>query len=92
MHARVFTFSLGPGSRDVATKYADDAYKMTKTLKGFVSATYLIFDDAAGEYGAITVWETEADAAAAGQTLGNAFGDRHPSPPNIKTAEVYEPR
>jgi heme-degrading monooxygenase HmoA len=91
MHARVFTFSLGPGSRDAATALADEAFKLAKTLKGFVSATYLIYDGARGDYGSITVWESEADAAAAGETLNKAFADRFASPPDLRNAEVYEP-
>jgi heme-degrading monooxygenase HmoA len=92
MHARIFTFRLGPGSRDKATDIADRAYALTKTLKGFVSATYLIYDGTEGDYGSITVWENEADAYAAGEVLGQAFGSGYPDPPGLRIAEVYERR
>jgi quinol monooxygenase YgiN len=92
MHARVVKFRLGPGTRDAATALADEAYKLSKTLKGIVSATYLIYDESAGDYGSVTVWDSEADAEAAGKALIDALKDRMNSPPEVLHAEVYVPR
>jgi quinol monooxygenase YgiN len=92
MYARVVKFTLGPGTRDAATAIADDAYALTKKLKGFVSATYFIHDEDAGVYGSVTVWESAEDAEAAGKALTEALKDRMSSPPEISQAEVYQPR
>ena len=96
MHARLFSMVLGPGMRDTATGLADDAYKMNKDLPGFVSATYLVLDEAKGEYGSLTVWKTEADATAAAEKVLPWFekeaGAKLKAPPVVRLAEVYEPR
>jgi hypothetical protein len=95
MLARVLSMTIGPGMRDVATRMADEGYKLSRTLPGFVSATYLIFDEAAGDYGSITVWKSAAEANAAAETLGawlrQSYGDKLKTPPVVRVAEVYEP-
>ena len=95
MHARLTTFNMGPGKRDVATSMADEALKMSKGMDGFVSATYLILDEAAGDYGSLTVWETEDAANAAADTLKPWFADKlgphTTAPPVFRIAEVYTP-
>ncbi|MEQ8696557.1 MAG: hypothetical protein RLO48_12345 [Bauldia litoralis] len=96
MYARLLTFSIGPGRRDVATGMADEAFAMVKAMNGFVSATYLVIDEEAGEYGSITTWQSLADADAAGEVLRpwmmEKVGDKLTAPPVIRNAEVYEPR
>ena len=95
MHARLTTFNMGAGKRDVATSMADEALKMSKGMDGFVSATYLILDEAAGDYGSLTVWETEDAANAAAETLrpwlAEKLGPDMTAPPVIRMAEVYVP-
>ena len=96
MHARFLMMNLGPGMRATATGMADEAYKTAKGLPGFVSATYLVFDEAKGDYGSLTVWKSEADANAAAATLmpwfEKAASGKLKAPPVIRIAEVYEPR
>ncbi|HRX34892.1 MAG TPA: hypothetical protein P5337_00720 [Aestuariivirga sp.] len=95
MQARLFMMTLGPGMRDVATAIANEAYQTSKGMPGFVSATYMIFDEAGGEYGSLTVWKTEADANAAAEKLTpwvmQKIGDKFKSPPVIRLAEIHEP-
>lgn len=95
MHARFLTINLGPGGRATATGMADEAFKMVKGLPGFVSATYLIFDEAAGDYGSMTIWNTEADAAAAAEKLQpwleKNLSGKVKAPPMVRVAEVYQP-
>lgn len=96
MYARLVTFNIGPGQRDMATGMADEAFAMVKPMKGFVSATYFIIDEGAGEYGSVTTWQSRADAAAAGEILlpwmMQKVGDKLTAPPVSRHAEVYEPR
>lgn len=53
-------------------------------------------DDAAGEYGAFTVYETKEDAeasvAALDSRLGEVLGGIAKGPPTLRGFEVYEPR
>jgi hypothetical protein len=77
------------------TALADANYKVAKSLPGFVSATYFIFDEAKGIYGSITVWQSAGDAEAAGQKLEPILqekaGAMMTAPPEIRQAEVYQP-
>jgi quinol monooxygenase YgiN len=95
MQARIVTMTVGPGKRDAMTALADATYKVTKSLPGFVSATYFIFDEAKGVYGSITIWQSAADSEAAGQKLGPLLqekaGAMMTAPPEIRQAEVYQP-
>jgi len=95
MYARLLIMQLGPGMRDAATAMADEAFKLTRTLNGFVSANYLIFDEESGEYGSMSIWQSKADADAAAGRLTpwleqHAAGKLKP-PPVIRNAEVYQP-
>lgn len=95
MYARIVKFTLGSGTRDDATAMADKFYPITKALPGFVSATYFIHDEQAGDYGSVTVWQTKADAESAAEKLGahmkEQYGQMLKGPPEIHTAEVYRP-
>ena len=95
MYARLLIMQLGPGMRDTATAMADEAFKLTRTLNGFVSANYLIFDEERGEYGSISIWQSKADADAAAARLApwleQYAGGKLKAPPMIKSAEVYQP-
>ena len=95
MYARLTLFTLGPGQREFAEGLADKLAPLFVTLKGFKSTTFMSDFDA-GEYGALSVWETKEDADAAGEVLAprlkEAVGDRLKGPPTIKVMEVYEPK
>jgi heme-degrading monooxygenase HmoA len=95
MIARLLTINLGPGARAVATRMADEGYAVAKSLPGFAGATYMIHDEAAGEYGSLTLWKSEAEATAAADRLGawmrESYGDKLKAPPQVRVSEVYEP-
>jgi heme-degrading monooxygenase HmoA len=94
MHARHFTFRSSPEHRGTIEALADDMFALTRTLPGFVSATYLINGDET-EYGSFTLWTSLEAAQAAGETLRSATGDRldgiATAPPETSVMEVYEP-
>lgn len=96
MHARLTLMNLGPGMRDFATSIADESFKLSKTLPGFVSATYVIYDEEAGDYGSLSIWKTAADADAAGEKVGPWLQQKASGkikiPPTIRVGEVYEPK
>ena len=48
MHARLFTMSIGPGQRDLWTALAKEHFTFCKSLPGFVSANYCMFDEFQG--------------------------------------------
>lgn len=95
MEARLVTLTVGPAQRDAMTALADASYNLAKSLPGFVSATYFIFDETKGSYGSMTVWQSRAEAEAAGEKLGQWLqekaGAKMTAPPEIRRAEVYQP-
>ena len=95
MHARVLTMNVGPGQRDRMLALADESLRLNKSLPGFVSANYFVFDDAKGDYGSVTLWNSAADANAAGETLRpwlqEKIGTLLSAAPVVRHAEVYEP-
>ena len=68
MYARYFTFKSNPENRKAIETMADDIFAYTKTLKGFVSATYVISEDNT-EYGSFTVWNTKEEAEEGGELI-----------------------
>jgi hypothetical protein len=95
MHARLFTMNIGPGQRDLMTAIANEHLKFCKSMPGFVSANYFIFDESSGDYGALTIWRSAAEGEAMadkfGPRLREAVGDKLTAPPDIRHAEVMEP-
>jgi len=64
MYAMSTIFNLGPGMRETADRMCEAWAPVLSSLKGFKSATF--FGDAEiGEYGALSLWETQEDAEAA---------------------------
>lgn len=66
-----------------------------KARKGFKNVTFFL-DEAAGEYGALTLYETKSDAEAAAAALypqlQEVLGGIIKGPPTLRQFEVYEPR
>ncbi len=97
MFARLTLTRVEPGQKEIAFKNADQIDALIRQAKGLVQLTW-VYNEATGEYGAFSVWQTEADAetyrtgsAARVQEIvaQNGFvaqGD--PIPP--KTFTVYE--
>ncbi|MFQ5971930.1 MAG: antibiotic biosynthesis monooxygenase family protein [Alphaproteobacteria bacterium] len=96
MYARLLTFRLGPGTRETGEKLADEFYPLMKSLKGFRSVAFLMWDEEAGEFGSFSLWETKEDAEAAGDVLRARFQETAAAqslqaPPSLRVMEVYEP-
>ena len=95
MYARLIMLKLGPGDRAAAESVADAAAKIYRASPGFKSVTFFA-DEAAGNYGALSVWESQEtlDAAAekANPLVAEKVGKLLKSPPAPATYEVYEPR
>ena len=95
MYAHLVLLTLGPGMRTAAEKMADQFAPAYKAAKGFKGLT-LLGDDEAGEYGSLTIWESEEDLAA----YLEAVTPQHEAvlkgivkgPPMIRAFEVYEPK
>ncbi|MCB1753574.1 MAG: hypothetical protein KDI74_17830, partial [Gammaproteobacteria bacterium] len=68
MYARYFRFKTPAENREIIERMADGIYGYTRSLKGFVSATYTVSEDET-EYGSFTIWETRADAETAAAAI-----------------------
>ena len=64
MKARLFTFTMGPGKRNVAQAIADDIAPMINSLPGCRSVS-VFGDESDGEFGLFVLWASEGDANAA---------------------------
>ncbi|EEG77906.1 antibiotic biosynthesis monooxygenase family protein [Dethiobacter alkaliphilus] len=94
MYATLVMFNIGPGMQEQATGMADQFAQLHATLKGFKSSTFFS-DEAKGDYGAFSLWETNEDAEAAlgtaGPKLQEALKDIVQEPPTVRIFEVYLP-
>ncbi|MFQ5913092.1 MAG: antibiotic biosynthesis monooxygenase family protein [Nitrospinota bacterium] len=95
MYARLTTFIVGPGMRSRMEKVADELAPIFKAQKGFKSITF-VADDAVGEYGGFSLWETKEDAEAAAAAINpkvqEAVDGIVKGQPSIRLFEVYEPK
>jgi len=95
MYAQLVMFTLGPGMRAQAEKMADEFASAHKPLKGFKTAIFL-GDDAVGEYGSLTTWETPDDLKSASEILRpkltEALSGIAKGPPTTRVFEVYAPK
>ncbi len=95
MHASLVMLTLGPGTRSTGEKLADQFAPALKTLKGFKRVTFL-GDEAVGDYGSLSLWESredvEAAAAVIGTQLEQAVSGIAKGPPTRRFFEVYEPK
>ena len=95
MYARVFSFQSSPERRKAIEAMADDMYAFTRSLNGFVSATYLVSEDER-EYSSVTLWRSRDDALMAGESLREKLGaileGLATAPPELAFKEVYDPK
>jgi len=95
MHALLLLLPLGPGNRAVAEELGDRFSRLHQSAEGFKGETFLV-DDAAGEYGSLSLWASREDVdafrQAAGPRLQEALGGIVQGPPTIRLFEVYEPK
>lgn len=95
MYARITTFSMGPGTREIAERVADAFAKRHKNTPGLKSITFIGNWDT-GEYGSFQVWESvqAADAAlpAIRADMEELSAGKMKAPPVRSTYEIYEPK
>ncbi|MCB1775565.1 MAG: antibiotic biosynthesis monooxygenase [Gammaproteobacteria bacterium] len=95
MYARLFSFRSTPDNREAIEAMADGLYAFTKSLDGFVSATYMVSEDEQ-DYSSLTVWETREAAMNAGESIrqksSSMLAQFVTVPPETVVNEVYEPR
>jgi heme-degrading monooxygenase HmoA len=87
-------FKLGPDQRTFAEGTAAQFLNAMQGLKGFKQAIF-IGDEPIGEYGVLSIWESKADAEAAGAVLApglqQALQGRVQGSPTIRILEVFDP-
>jgi len=95
MHVRLVTLKLKPGSMSTAAKLADHAASEIRRLKGFKNVTFF-GNNETGEYGSLSLWETEEDAEAVSKATGlqirDIVGDLLIERPMVRICEVYGPK
>jgi heme-degrading monooxygenase HmoA len=95
MFARYFSFKSTAENRRAIELLADEIFGYTKSLNGFVSATYLVSNDDT-EYGSFTLWQSREDAEAAGASIREKVMPKLEGivtgPPVSQVMEVYEPK
>lgn len=68
MHARLALIQLGPGKQAEVDRLVPMLAERLRGLKGFQSVMFFA-DDSAGEYGSLSLWDSQADAEAASQAM-----------------------
>ena len=95
MHARLVTLKLKPGSISTAEKLADQAVSVIRGLKGFKNVTFF-GNNKTGEYGSLSLWETEEDAEAVSKAtelqIRDVVGELLTERPMVRICEVYGPK
>ncbi len=95
MHVRLVTLKLKPESMSTAVKLADHAAAEIRRLKGFKNVTFF-GNNETGEYGSLSLWETEEDAEAVSKATGlqirDVVGDLLIERPMVRICEVYGPK
>jgi heme-degrading monooxygenase HmoA len=94
MFACLTTFRLAPGQRAIQEERARRFVATYRAMPGFRSVTYLI-DESTHEYGAFSVWESRADAEAAGAAARARMAENPAehirATPTTRIFEIYEP-
>jgi len=95
MYAQLVMLTIGPGMRSTGEGLADQFGSALKSLKGFISVTF-IGNVEVGEYGSLSIWESKEDAEAAAAAMGpkleQAVSGIVKEQPTRRFFEVYEPK
>ena len=95
MYSRLVTFRVGPGKRSTIEELVDEFDPLYRAQKGF-RHLFVIGDDATGEYGSFSVWETKEDAEAANAVIAprlqQALTGLLEGPPDRWFFKVLEPK
>ena len=94
MYARLVLYraSAGPSLRSRLERATAEVGAVMRRQRGF-RAAYGLVDEAAGEFGGISFWDTRADAEAAGAALAalvQATALEAAGPPTIRVFEAAE--
>ncbi len=93
MYARLNTLQLDPASHDQMLKLADQFAPIFRRQRGFRSVTFLA-DEARGEYGSFSLWDTREAAEAASeamrQELQQAMGRAGLQPQGALAPRLFE--
>lgn len=94
MYARIVGFQVVPGSRSTVEAIAEEVDVTIRSMPGFRSIHYLA-NDATGEAGSFSLWDTREDAEHVGVKVNprvvELLGDILRDGPVVKIFEVYEP-
>jgi len=95
MYAHLVMFTVGPEKRVNAEKIADKFAPVYASVPSCKGVTFL-GDDAIGEYGSLSLWESKEALAAyrekAAPELEAALKGLVKGPPTARTFRVYEPK
>ncbi len=95
MYAHLVMFTVGPENRVNAEKIADKFAPVYASVPSCKGVTFL-GDDAIGEYGSLSLWESKEALAAyrekAAPELEAALKGLVKGPPIIRMFRVYEPK
>lgn len=93
MYASMTMFTMPPGMRKKMEQLADGMLVAMRQMQGFVSATF-VMNEQANEYGGFMLWETRENAEAAmrktGPKLEEALSGAAIGPLDRRLFEVYE--
>jgi heme-degrading monooxygenase HmoA len=74
---------------------ADEIYRYSVTIPGFVSATYVISDDETS-YGSFSIWKSKEEAEKGGESIRKKVipivKEFVTEPPKGSVMEIYEPK
>ena len=94
MHARLVIFKVDPQMRSSIQKLVEPFDQLYRAQRGF-KQVYIIGDEASGEYGSFSVWQSKADAEAANAVIApqlqQALSGMLQGPPSRWFLEVLEP-
>lgn len=94
LHARYFTFQSTPENRTAIEEMADNIYRHSTTLSGFVSASYFMSEDEK-TYGSFSVWKSKKESESAGKSIREkimpTLKGLVTAPPEILIMKVYQP-
>ena len=95
MLAHLVLFKVGTGQRQAAEEMADKFASIYAECPNCKQVTFL-GDAASGEYGSISLWDSETALAVyqqqAGPQLSAALQDIAQGPPMIRRFDVYDPK
>jgi hypothetical protein len=95
MYARLVIFKVGPGNRSTIESLVDEFEHLYRLQPGF-KQVFIVGDEARGEYGSFSIWESKKDADAANAVIApqlqQALSGLLQGPPDRWFFEVLEPQ